>query len=103
MRILISSGVDLMMKAASTSETLVNVYETTRSNISEDSHLNIHRRENLKYHTSNWASISLPFILQIYELHATGSTIYLLTCFSSVNLSESLVLTDTMVLTIVLF
>jgi hypothetical protein len=49
-RILISSGVDLMMKAASTSETLVNVYETTRSSISEDSHLNIHRRENLKYH-----------------------------------------------------
>jgi hypothetical protein len=29
----------LMMEAASTSETLVNFYQTTRLNIAEDSHL----------------------------------------------------------------
>jgi hypothetical protein len=31
----------LMMKAASTSETLVNFYQTTRLNIPEDSHLHL--------------------------------------------------------------
>jgi hypothetical protein len=40
--------VALMMEAASTSETSVNFYHTTRSNIPEDSHLHIRRRENLK-------------------------------------------------------
>jgi hypothetical protein len=30
---------DLMMKAVSTSETLVNIYQITRRNIPEDSHL----------------------------------------------------------------
>jgi hypothetical protein len=34
--------------AASTSETLVNFYQTTRRYNPEDSHLRIHRRENLK-------------------------------------------------------
>jgi hypothetical protein len=33
---------------ASTSETSVNFYQTTRRNIPEDSHLHTHRRENLK-------------------------------------------------------
>jgi hypothetical protein len=37
-----------MMKAASTSETLVNIYQTTPRNIPEDSHLHTRRRENLK-------------------------------------------------------
>jgi hypothetical protein len=31
----------LMMEAASTSETSVNFYQTTRRNIPEDSHLNL--------------------------------------------------------------
>jgi hypothetical protein len=35
----------LMMEPASTSETLVNLYQTTRGNISEDSHF--HRHEYL--------------------------------------------------------
>jgi hypothetical protein len=37
-----------MMEAASTSETLVNFYQTTWRNIPEDSHLHTRRRENLK-------------------------------------------------------
>jgi hypothetical protein len=37
-----------MMGAARTSETLVNVYHTTRRYNPEDSHLRTHRRENLK-------------------------------------------------------
>jgi hypothetical protein len=36
------------MEAARTSETLVNFYQTTRRYNPEDSHLCIHRRENLK-------------------------------------------------------
>jgi hypothetical protein len=40
----------LMMEAVSTSETLVSVYQTTRRNIPEDSHLHTRRRENLKSH-----------------------------------------------------
>jgi hypothetical protein len=39
-----------MMEAASTSETSVNFYQTTRRNIPEDSHLQNRRRENLKSH-----------------------------------------------------
>jgi hypothetical protein len=38
------------MEAASTSETLVNFYQTTRRNVPEDSHLHIRRHENLKSH-----------------------------------------------------
>jgi hypothetical protein len=37
-----------MMEAASTSETPVNFYQNTRCITPEDSHLHIHRRENLK-------------------------------------------------------
>jgi hypothetical protein len=40
----------MMMEAASASETSVNFYQTTRRNISEDSHLHTHRRENLTSH-----------------------------------------------------
>jgi hypothetical protein len=39
-----------MMEAASTSETSVNFYQTTRHKNPEDSHLHTRRRENLKYH-----------------------------------------------------
>jgi hypothetical protein len=38
----------LMMKAASTSETSVNFYQTTRRYKPEDSRLRTHRPENLK-------------------------------------------------------
>jgi hypothetical protein len=38
----------LRMEAASTSETLVNFYQTTRRYNPEDSHLHNLRRENLK-------------------------------------------------------
>jgi hypothetical protein len=37
-----------MMVAAGTSETSVNLYQTTRRNIPENSHLRTRRRENLK-------------------------------------------------------
>jgi hypothetical protein len=37
-----------MMEAARTSETLVQLYQTTRRYNPEDSHLHTHRRENLK-------------------------------------------------------
>jgi hypothetical protein len=40
----------LTMEAVGTSETSVNMYQATRSNISEDSHLYTRRRENLKSH-----------------------------------------------------
>jgi hypothetical protein len=38
------------LQAASTSDTLVNFYQTTRRNNPEDSHLHTRRRENLKSH-----------------------------------------------------
>jgi hypothetical protein len=38
----------LMMETAKTSETLVNLYQSTRRYNPEDSHLHTHRRENLK-------------------------------------------------------
>jgi hypothetical protein len=40
----------MMMEAASTSGTSANVYETTRRNNPEDSHLHARRGENLKFH-----------------------------------------------------
>jgi hypothetical protein len=42
-----------MMEAAKTSEKLVNFYQTTRRYNPEDSHLRIHRRENLKSYLFN--------------------------------------------------
>jgi hypothetical protein len=43
-------AIALMMGAASTSETSINIYQTTRHNIPDDSHLRTCRRENLKSH-----------------------------------------------------
>jgi hypothetical protein len=40
--------VDLMMEAVQTSETLVNLHQSTRRYNPEDSHLHSHRRQNLK-------------------------------------------------------
>jgi hypothetical protein len=42
------SDIALVMEAASTSETSVNLYQTTRRNSPEDSHLHIRRHDNLK-------------------------------------------------------
>jgi hypothetical protein len=39
--------ITLMMEAASTSESSVSFYQTTRRKIPEDSHFHTHRRENL--------------------------------------------------------
>jgi hypothetical protein len=39
-----------MIEAASTSETLLNFYQTTWRNNPDDSHLHIHHCENLKSH-----------------------------------------------------
>jgi hypothetical protein len=50
----LSSVFALMMEAASTSETSVSFYETTRRNIPEDSHLHTRNRESLKSHTSTF-------------------------------------------------
>jgi hypothetical protein len=44
------SLVALMMEAASTSETSVNFYQTTRCNTPEDSHLHTRSHEKLKSH-----------------------------------------------------
>jgi hypothetical protein len=43
-------AIALMMEALSTSETLVNFYQTTRSSIPKGSHYRIRHRENLKSH-----------------------------------------------------
>jgi hypothetical protein len=40
----------LMMEAVSTSEMSVSMYQTTRRNVPEDSHLHTLRRENLKFY-----------------------------------------------------
>jgi hypothetical protein len=47
---IIRAMIALMMEAASTSETSVNLYQTTRRNYPEDSHLHTRHRENLKSH-----------------------------------------------------
>jgi hypothetical protein len=49
--VLAASVIALMMETASTSETWVNVYQTTWHNNPEDSHLYTRRRENLKSNT----------------------------------------------------
>jgi hypothetical protein len=57
-----------MMEAARTSETLVNVYQTTRRYNPEDSHLRTHRRENLK----SYQNEILPEIFNVYFLRSMG-------------------------------
>jgi hypothetical protein len=53
----------LMMEAASTSETSVNFYQTTRRNNQEDTHLHTRRRENLKSHFLSRMTI---FLYKLY-------------------------------------
>jgi hypothetical protein len=47
-----------MMETESIPETSVNLYQTTLRNNAEDSHLQTHRRENLKSKTSS--SVNIP-------------------------------------------
>jgi transposase-like protein len=56
----LSAALNRASRAASTSETSVNVCQTTRRNIPEDSHLHIRRRENLKSHVHYRVQISRP-------------------------------------------
>jgi hypothetical protein len=51
-----SAFITMMMEAASTSETLVNLYQTTRRNNPKDSHLHTHCCENLNSHF--WGMLS---------------------------------------------
>jgi hypothetical protein len=44
------ASIALMMEAASTSETSVNFYQTTRRKNPEDNHFHTGRHENLKFH-----------------------------------------------------
>jgi hypothetical protein len=46
------------MEAARTSETLVQLYQTTRCYNPEDSHLHTHRRENIKSYLCKIVKIS---------------------------------------------
>jgi hypothetical protein len=48
------SLIALMMDAARTYETLVNIYQTTRRCNPEDIHLRTHRRENLKSYSRGY-------------------------------------------------
>jgi hypothetical protein len=76
----------LMMEAASTSETSVNFYQTTRRNNPEDSHLYTRRRQisqmciNPKfdnYFTSNCVSMFLRFVLRLlYLLECRACQLY---------------------------
>jgi hypothetical protein len=49
---IIRTHIALMMEAANTSETPVNLYQTTQRNNPEDSYLLTRRHENLKSHKS---------------------------------------------------
>jgi hypothetical protein len=49
----LTASVTLMMKAINSSETAVNIYQTTRCYIIQDSHLHTRRRGNLKSHQEN--------------------------------------------------
>jgi hypothetical protein len=60
-------AIALMMEAASTSETSVNFYHTTRRSNPEDSNHHTRRRENLKFH-----KLTLNLLLQ----HLVSDTIF---------------------------
>jgi hypothetical protein len=64
--------IPLMMEAVSTSETSVNLYETTRRNIPEDSHLHTRRHQNLKYQAVGLDHViaSVVIIIIIYSVYA---------------------------------
>jgi hypothetical protein len=56
-----SRAIALMLEAAGTSETLINLYQTTRRNNPEERHLLPRRSENLKSHLALYCRIvNLP-------------------------------------------
>jgi hypothetical protein len=63
----------LIMEAASTSETSVNFYQTTRRNNPEDSHLHTRRRENLKFrYLFCYLRVFIWFMLFVFIVHYTA-------------------------------
>jgi hypothetical protein len=54
--------------AARTSETLVNVYQTTQRYKPEDSHLRTHRRENLKSYLTKYGHIGVHPSVVLHDL-----------------------------------
>jgi hypothetical protein len=78
-----SGDIALMMEAERTSETLVNIYQTTWRYNPEDSHLRTHRRENLK----SYLKLNSPTNFNV-DLHhwiffivrSVISQVYVLTC-----------------------
>jgi hypothetical protein len=50
-----------MIKGVQNSETLVNLYQSTRRYKPEDSHLAIYRLENLKFYLFYFFSVAVPF------------------------------------------
>jgi hypothetical protein len=63
----------LMMKAARSSETLVNFYQTTRRYNPEDSHLRTQRRENLKSYLILF-DLSFSIGISIYDGNGGGGS-----------------------------
>jgi hypothetical protein len=59
----------LMMEAASTAETSVNFYQTTRRNVPEDSHPHTRCRENIESHTI------VELLKKFLASHETGNFI----------------------------
>jgi hypothetical protein len=75
----IIKAIALMMEAASTSETWVNFYQTTRRNIPKDTRVHTRRRENLKSHflilSFSSSNIRPHFVLK-QRVHAATSAWY---------------------------
>jgi hypothetical protein len=67
LRDVLKMAIALMMEAANTSETSINVYQTTRRNNPEDSHLHARRRGNLKFHLRDvlflWDTLPKNFLM----------------------------------------
>jgi hypothetical protein len=63
----------LMMEAASTSETMVNFYQTTLRYNPEDSHLRTHRREKIKsYFVSILFALLVDLLVRRHHANSTG-------------------------------
>jgi hypothetical protein len=60
-----------MMETETTSATSVNIYQTTRRNIPEDSHHHTRRRENLKSHSFAFTAFSLILVATAGFKHGT--------------------------------
>jgi hypothetical protein len=66
---IISAIIVLTMEAASTSETFVNFYQTTRRYNPEDSHLHIRRRENLRSHNFHNILVSTEYPVTFLKIN----------------------------------